>query len=143
MGVTMKDEQLLRLKTKAKELENTENEPYTATELMNWAGVDPNNKTNISEAKDKAEDSWLRFIRNNERELREYLHSLLLKDKREEKAIIQASQWLHKNSRLNKKSRSHRTLTVRAKIDCIVIEELRKVKQMNKATVWVQLSIRD
>lgn len=141
MGVKIEDsnwgynKQLSRLKAKAKELENTKYEPYTTIELMNWAGVDSNNKDNISEARDKAEDSWLRFIRNNERELRKYLYSLLLTDKREEQAITRASQWLHNNSRLNKRSRSRKTLIVKAKIDCIVIEEMRKVKEMNKASV--------
>jgi len=115
--------EIAKIKEKAKKLRNTKHEPYTSQELMKWAGVIENRK-NVPHARNKAEDSWLRFIRVRERELRTYVRALLLKSKNEHEAIAQANKWLDNRSRLRGEGK---TTIVRTKIECIVIDEFKQI----------------
>lgn len=119
-----------QLRSKAKELQNTEYEPYTATELMRWAQVSHYLERNREEAHDKAEDSWLRFIRRTEGEVRVQLQECLKRTRTEDWIIQEANRQFKMRSRFRTKQKVKKTLMVQAKIERIAVEEIQKHYRM-------------
>lgn len=119
-----------QLREKAKELQHTEYEPYTAMELMQWAQVSHHLERNREEACDKAEDSWLRFIKKTEGDVRAQLQEVLKKTRKEYLIIREANRQFKARSRFRTKRKAKKTHMVQAKIERIAVEEIQKYYDM-------------